>query len=184
MLRGAMTTTAPLPGSMLDADAGSYHSQMPQIKHSGEVYEQPNLTFGPYDETPSKSPTTLLPASSIERNTPSTAQRQHHPRQQSVPSFSAKRSNVPSLSPWQEHNKRNSQGMPLTGDGRSGGGNSPGRGGSRRSSPSTPSHEREAYSYTYSPQRARTPIDTTPKNSNSNTGAQSRLGRRLPRPGH
>ena len=158
-----MTTTAATPPSVLDADAGTYHSQMPQIRHSG-VYEPPSLTFGPYDETPSKQPPTLLPANSIEKNTPPT-QRQHQ-RQQSVPSFSSKRSNVPSLSPWQGHNKRNSQGMPLTGDGRGGGSG-------RRSSPSTPSHESDGYSH-YTPQRARTPVDTTPKSTTTTT--QSRLG--------
>ncbi|KAK5627935.1 hypothetical protein RRF57_003650 [Xylaria bambusicola] len=160
MLRGAVT---PLP--VLEADAGTHHSRMSQTRHSG-VYEPPSLTFGLHGEVLSK-PLVLLPANSIERNA-SSIQRQHQ-RQQSIPSFSTKRSNVPSLPPRQGHDKRNFQGMPLTGDGRSGG-NSPGRlGGSRHSGPSTPSLESDAYGHF--PQRARTPVDTTPKST-----TQSRLG--------
>ncbi|KAI0527915.1 hypothetical protein F5B22DRAFT_582821 [Xylaria bambusicola] len=160
MLRGAMT---PLP--VLEADAGTPHALMSQTRHSG-VYESPSLTFSPYDETPSKPPA-LLPANSIERNASST--HRQHQRQQSIPSFSAKRSNVPSVPPRQGHDKRNFQDMPLTGDGR-GGGNSPARlGGIRRSGPSTPSLESDAYGHF--PQRSRTPVDTTPKST-----TQSRLG--------
>ncbi|KAI0426149.1 hypothetical protein F5Y09DRAFT_75379 [Xylaria sp. FL1042] len=158
MLRGGAT-----PPSALEAEVGSHHSRTPQTRHSG-VYEPPTLTFGPYDEA-SSNPPTIPTTISIGSNTAS-AHRQHQ-RQQSAPSFPARRLNVPSLPPSPGHNKRYSQGMPLTGDGR--GGNSPGRLGGWRSGASTPPGERNDAS-PFSHQAARTP-DTTPKST-----TQSRFG--------
>ncbi|TGJ81989.1 hypothetical protein E0Z10_g6771 [Xylaria hypoxylon] len=147
MLRGAT-----IPPSELGQEVGAHRSRMPT--RPSRVYEQS------YEET-SLRPTTPVATTFVDSNTSN--YRQHQP-QQSSPSFSPRRFNAPPLPPVQGHNRKHSQGMPLTGDGR--GGNSPGRG--RRSGTSTPSVE---YDTTPFHHQTRTPVDTTPKST-----AQTRLG--------
>ncbi|KAI0539046.1 hypothetical protein GGR58DRAFT_272325 [Xylaria digitata] len=145
MLRGAT-----IPPSESGAEVGTHRSQVSQTRHSG-VYEPP------YEQKPTTSATTTFVENNISNY-------RRHQRQQSTPSFSPRRPNGPPLTPSQGHNRKHSQGMAFTGDGR--GGNSPGRG--QRSGPSTPSVE---YDTTPFHHQTRTPVDTTPKSA-----AQTRLG--------
>ncbi|KAI1824444.1 hypothetical protein F4861DRAFT_530974 [Xylaria intraflava] len=93
---------------------------------------------------------------------------QRHQRQQSAPNLSTRRPNTPSLASPRQHNRRQSQGMGLTGDGRSRRA-SPVRPTGQPSRPSTPSAESNA---TAPPShQTRTPLDTTPKSA-----TQSRFG--------
>ncbi|RWA12882.1 hypothetical protein EKO27_g2201 [Xylaria grammica] len=141
MLRGAT-----IPPLELEAEGGT------QTRHSG-AYEQPYEAL--------LKPTT--PASTAFAQSTASNSRQHQ-RQQSAPNFPARHPNITPLPPSQGHNKKHSQGMAFTGDGR--GGNSPGRG--WRSGASTPSVE---YETILSHHRPRTPVDTTPKST-----AHARLG--------
>ncbi|KAI0971177.1 hypothetical protein F4678DRAFT_461716 [Xylaria arbuscula] len=162
MLRGA--TAAPPPA--LEAEVQPHNTRVLQTRHSG-VYGPQTLPSEPCDE-PSPKPIVSPVTNSINSGTSSTYRQ--HQRQQSAPSFAARRPNAPSLPPPQGQNntKRYSQGMPLTGDGR--GGNSPGRHGGWRSGTSTPPGiEHDASPF---PRQPRTPVDTTPKS----TAQQSRFG--------
>ncbi|KAI1312110.1 hypothetical protein F5Y03DRAFT_341383 [Xylaria venustula] len=162
MLRGA--TAVPPPA--LEAEDQPHNPRVLQTRHSG-VYGPQTLTSEPCDEPSPKS--IASPVTNSVHGSTSSTYRQHQ-RQQSAPSFAARRPNIPSLPPPQgQNNKRYSQGMPLTGDAR-GGGNSPGRHGGWRSGTSTPpSVEYDASPF---PRQPRTPVDTTPKS----TTQQSRFG--------
>ncbi|KAI3337341.1 hypothetical protein HD806DRAFT_36293 [Xylariaceae sp. AK1471] len=160
MLRG--TTSAP-PGLEAGGETHRLRALQGEALRPFEVYEQQQtLTFEPYEATPLTS-STRSATNSIEDNIlPNYTQ---HQRQQSVPSFSARRPNASSPSPLRGHNRQHSQGMPLTGDGR--GGNSPGRLTGWRSGTSTPPVESDLTPMSH---QTRTP-DTTPKSV-----TQSRFG--------
>ncbi|KAI0455509.1 hypothetical protein F5B21DRAFT_191570 [Xylaria acuta] len=159
----------PPPPELKAEVVGTHCPRTPQGRQRFETYEQPALRFESYEE-PSSKPTTHSARHSIIEGSTVPNYRQHQ-RQQSAPSFSARRPNAPSLPPpSQGHNNNNkpAQNMALTGDRR--GGNSPGRSGGRRSGASTPSAEHDTTMPSLSHQ-TRSPVDTTPKSA-----TQSRLG--------
>ncbi|RYC60819.1 hypothetical protein CHU98_g5394 [Xylaria longipes] len=162
------TGTAPPPESEAEA-IGTHRPRTPQSRQHFETCEQPALRFEPY-EVPSSKPTTYSARNSVIEGKTSPNYRQHQ-RQQSAPSFPARRLNAPSLPPpSQGHdNKTLAQNMALTGDRR--GGNSPGRFGGRRSGASTLSVEHDTTTPSVSHQTRSPGVDTTPKSA-----TQSRLG--------
>ncbi|KAI8953976.1 hypothetical protein F4801DRAFT_535100 [Xylaria longipes] len=162
------TGTAPPPESEAEA-IGTHRPRTPQSRQHFETCEQPALRFEPY-EVPSSKPTTYSARNSVIEGKTSPNYRQHQ-RQQSAPSFPARRLNAPSLPPpSQGHdNKTLAQNMALTGDRR--GGNSPGRFGGRRSGASTLSVEHDTPTPSVSHQTRSPGVDTTPKSA-----TQSRLG--------
>ncbi|KAI0481730.1 hypothetical protein F4859DRAFT_432275 [Xylaria cf. heliscus] len=169
--------TAALPGlEQAEVVVGTPHASHASHASQGgqrfETYHHPASRFEPYEELSPKR-TIYSARNSIIEGNPVPSYRQHQ-RQQSAPSFPARRLNAPSSpSPSQGHNNSNNnnnnnttpaQNMALTGDRR----NSPGRFGGRRSGASTPLAEHDTASLSH---QTRTPVDTTPKNA-----TQSRLG--------
>ncbi|KAI0554173.1 hypothetical protein F4679DRAFT_348351 [Xylaria curta] len=162
-----MLRAPPPPESEAEA-IGTHRPRPLQARHS-DAFEQPALSFGLYEEpSPSSKPTTYSARNSIIQGNASPNYRQHQ-RQQSAPSFSARRPNAPSPpAHLQGHDAKTlAQNMALTGDRR--GGNSPARFGGRRSGASTPSAEHDTTPS--SSHQTRSPVDTTPKSA-----TQSRLG--------
>ncbi|KAI0445024.1 hypothetical protein F4803DRAFT_560502 [Xylaria telfairii] len=166
-------TAAPPPGlEQAGGRIGTHRPRTPQGRPPQgrphfETYEPPALRFDPYEE-PSSRPATYSVRNSIDSSI--SANYRQHQRQQSAPSFSARRPNTPTLLPPPSQgpdSKIPAQNMALTGDRR--GGNSPGRFGGRRSGASTPPRDHDTTSS--SSHQTRSPVDTTPKSA-----TQSRLG--------
>ncbi|KAI8634855.1 hypothetical protein F5Y19DRAFT_469905 [Xylariaceae sp. FL1651] len=161
MLRSGGTTVP----SGLEVEVETHRPRARQTeapRHFG-INEQQTLTFDYYETIPLESTTHLATDSNKGNIFPNHSQ---HQRQQSAPSFSARRINAPSLSPTRVHSRHQSQGMTLTGDGRRG--NSPGRFAGWLGGTSTPPAEGDT---TLKLHQARTQMDTTPRSV-----AQSRLG--------
>ncbi|KAI0847826.1 hypothetical protein F5Y00DRAFT_111778 [Daldinia vernicosa] len=143
-------------------------------------YHEPTMTFEPleYSSTSLKPPGLITPL--VDRsNTNTLLSNIRHQRQQSVPNvyYSNADSLSPSPSPKPGHVRRQSQGMPLTGDGRAGRrpDNSPARYGTWLSATPSSSSADEAVSPNTTPKSRRSiasvSSDTTPKSA-----TQSRFG--------